>query len=179
MVIDKAELGRLVSLYDLERYLFEVVSKRFAQDGTLSAYDFFAILTWKSNRTKTKIKQGLAAAGQTPGQLMRDVSLAGAPDVKVKTLLRIWGIGLPIASAILAVCYPETFTVLDERAWESLQQIAVEGLPRRFPASVRGYLQYCDTCRSLAEQTGFSLRDLDRALWARSWENDLLELARS
>jgi hypothetical protein len=66
-VPDGVEWKRLAALYDLERYLFEAVSPRFQRDRTLSARDFFAIIIWKSNRTKTRIAQGLRVAGATPG----------------------------------------------------------------------------------------------------------------
>ena len=174
--MDPAEFARLARLYDLETYLLEAVAPRFAANHTLDSYDFFAIVIWKSNRTKTKIKQGLAAAGLSVETLMRSVSQADGPSAKVEALLRIHGIGLPMASAILAICYPGEFTVLDYRAWNSLQELDVPELPAKPPHNVPTYLQYCQMCRDLAEKLGLSLRDLDRALWARNWEKDLVGL---
>jgi hypothetical protein len=175
-LVDPADFARLARLYDLERYLLEVVSPRFVTDQTLAPYDFFAIVIWKSNRTKTKIKQGLAAAGLSVEALMHEVSRAGGPADKVETLLRIYGIGLSIASAILTICYPDEFTVLDYRAWESLQELGVDGLPPKEPYDTPTYLQYCQVCQDLARRLGLSLRDLDRALWAHSWKKDLIAL---
>jgi len=174
--LDDAELNRLVRLYNLEDYLFEVVSRRFRESQTLDPYDFFAIVTWKSNRTKTKIMSGLANSGWSVPSLMHEVNAATNPQAKVGALLRVWGIGLALASAILTVCYPEEYTVLDYRAWEVLCESGVEDLPRRYPLTVEEYLQYCRACQRLAADKGVSLRDLDRALWAKSWEDDLLEL---
>ena len=174
--MDQDEVVRLVSLYDLERYLFQVVFQHFASRGTLSAYDFFAIVSWKSNRAKTKIKKGLAAAGRLPSELMREVAEAERTAERVRLLTQIHGIGLPIASAILSVCYPDTFTVLDYRAWETLCELGLEELPRSYPRGEAAYLQYCRACQTLAHQLGLSLRDLDRALWAKSWEDGLLGL---
>ncbi|MCI0644962.1 MAG: hypothetical protein L0346_08795, partial [Chloroflexi bacterium] len=59
------------------------------------------------------------------------------------------------------------------RAWATLQQEEAEGLPGRWPQTAEDYLQYCLVCRRLAAQANLSLRELDRALWAKSWENDL------
>jgi hypothetical protein len=175
--LDRTELDRYLDLYDLEaKYLFGKVTQKFQKDGTLTPYDFFAIILWKSNRAKTKIKKGLADAGKSVQELMREVSQANTPENKLETLLQIWGIWLPMASAILTVCYPEDFTVLDYRAWEVLSKAAVDGLPPHYPRRPEEYLQYCEACRKLAPQVGLSLRDLDRALWAKSWENGLLEL---
>jgi thermostable 8-oxoguanine DNA glycosylase len=175
-MLEDAELNRLFKLYNLEDYLFGVVSPRFRESHTLNPYDFFAIVTWKSNRTKTKIMSGLANSGRSVPSLMYEVSAATSPEGKVEALLRVWGIGLALASAILTVCYPEEFTVLDYRAWEALREAAVEGLPARYPLKVEEYLLYCRASTRLAAEKGISLRDLDRALWAKSWEDDLLEL---
>ena len=170
MCLEPQDLDNWLRLYNLEDYLFDMVSARFQADGTLNAYDFFAIVIWKSNRTKTKIRDGLAATGKSVGELMREVYLAPTPEAKVEVLLSVWGIGISIASAVLTVCYPEEFTVLDWRAWDVLCEWDVEGLPEHWPNKAEDYLQYCDACRRLAEQVDFSLRDLDRALWGRSWE---------
>ena len=178
---DKAVLGgiqvsRLRDLYHLEAYLFHQVSLRFAEEQTLTPFDFFAIILWKSNRVKTKVRKGLADAGMRVQTLMGHVARAHAPEEKVKLLTRIDGIGIRIASAILAVCYPSQFTVLDYRAWDTLTSCKVAGLPRSIPATPAAYVQYCEACIGLAEKVGISLRDLDRALWARSWEDDLKDL---
>ncbi len=174
--IERVELCRLVDLYYLEEYLFGRVSSRFGEEGTLAPYDFFAIIVWKSNRAKTKIRRGLDDAGVSAEVLMREVHEADTPRAKVEALLRIRGIGLAMASAVLTVCYPEEFTVLDYRAWGTLCRWSVEGLPARYPGTSEKYLQYCQACRALADKKGLSLRDLDRALWAKSWEDDLLDL---
>jgi hypothetical protein len=174
--LDSGELRRWLKLYDLEGYLFEEVRQRFEAEQTLRPYDFFAIVIWKSNRAKTKIKRGLADAGKTVEALMREVSQSDQPQAQVDALLQVRGIGLAMASAILTVCYPETFTVLDYRAWETLQRASVDGLPENYPQSPEAYLLYCRACKELADRMGLSLRDLDRALWAKNWEDDLLEL---
>ena len=49
--------------YDLEKYLFETVSSRFAEEHSLGAFDFFCIVIWKANRAKTRIARRLIAAG--------------------------------------------------------------------------------------------------------------------
>ena len=87
-------------------------------------------------------------------------------------------VAVAMASAILTVCYPHEFTVLDYRALDTLRSYAVPGLPLRYPATNTEYLQYCLACNDLAQRVGLSLRDLDRALWARNWEDDLLVLTR-
>jgi hypothetical protein len=173
--LDATEMRRLIALYNLEDYLFRTVSPRFKAEGTLDAHDFFAIVVWKSNRAKTLIRAGLANTHTSVHDLLRAVFAARTPAEKVETLIAVPGIGLPMASAILTVCYPDDFTVLDYRAWATLRALGYR-LPKTLAWNARGYLKYCDTCKRIAAKVGVSLRDLDRALWAKSWEGDLQEL---
>ena len=39
--------------YNLERYLFDEVGPKFRNGGGLSTEDFFCIVIWKANRSKT------------------------------------------------------------------------------------------------------------------------------
>jgi hypothetical protein len=103
--------------YDLDDYLFRCVTARFARQNTLNAFDFYAIVTWKSNRSINKVKHGLVEAKLTPTALMAKVSGCASDPDRMKELDKVRGIGVPIASAILTVCYPNRFTVLDYRAW--------------------------------------------------------------
>jgi thermostable 8-oxoguanine DNA glycosylase len=176
--LDSVELGECLEIYDIEGYLLDKVSERFKEEGTLEPFDFFAIVAWKSNRAKTKIRKGLDDAGKTVQGLMSEVAQAETSRDKVEVLLQVWGIGLAMASAILTVCDPEAFTVLDYRAWETLRGASLQGLPEHYPATSDEYLDYCRVCRQLAERVGMSLRNLDRALWAKSWRDDLRELVR-
>jgi hypothetical protein len=50
-------------LYDLENYLFEEVSRHFSELGYLHAFDFFCIVIWKANRSKSKIAKRLLSRG--------------------------------------------------------------------------------------------------------------------
>lgn len=175
-VLTRREIARLSDLYHLESYLFDQVSSRFAEEQTLTPFDFFAIIIWKSNRVKTRVKNGLDGAGKSAETLMQEVARARAPEDRVTLLTDIDGIGIRVASAVLAVCYPSQFTVLDYRAWDTLRSCQVDGLPSSIPATPTAYVQYCRACKDLAQKEDISLRDLDRALWARSWEDDLHDL---
>jgi len=49
--------------FDLENYLFGDVSKRFSEQSYLEAFDFFCIVIWKANRSKSKIARRLLFKG--------------------------------------------------------------------------------------------------------------------
>jgi len=130
---------------------------------------------WKSNRSKTEIQRGLEAQNQTVNALLKAVYQADTDEERIALLIDISGIGLSIASAILTVCYSDRFTILDYRARDILQEDGKTFTRNLYTPA--GYLEYCETCRELAQQHNLSsLRDLDRVLWTRSWEQDLLEL---
>ena len=45
--------------YHLESYLFDEVRPRFLEQGYLTAFDFFCIVIWKANRSKSNIARML------------------------------------------------------------------------------------------------------------------------
>lgn len=45
--------------YDLESHLFTAVGPKFRGLGRLDAFDFFCIVIWKANRSKSKVAKRL------------------------------------------------------------------------------------------------------------------------
>jgi thermostable 8-oxoguanine DNA glycosylase len=163
--------------YDLDSYLFKKVTRKFEKEGTLNSFDFYAIVTWKANRAKTKVLLGLKTKGLSPNELMSRVHDISNNREKMQFLANIPGIGTPIASAILTVCYPERFTVIDYRAWETLLHFG-HVLAKTMPTDIDGYFdKYLPVCKSLANDMKLSLRDLDLVLWGRSQRISLEEIA--
>ena len=54
-----SDLEKYLKYYFLENYLFEDVSKNFQKNGYLNSEEFFSIIIWKSNRTKTNVRRGI------------------------------------------------------------------------------------------------------------------------
>jgi len=173
--------------YFLEDYLFDVVHPNFQRNGTLTPEEFLAIIIWKSNRQKTNAADGIVASENTVGELM--AKIAAAEDIdKVKLLIEVGGIGIPVASAVLTVCYKERFTVVDYRSCASLAKIlAVDEKTLRKQlggdpvAKPSAYLAYVERCKLEAVKQGVSdLRTFDRILWGMDFyegEDGLKELA--
>ena len=105
--------------YDIEKYLFSKVYERFHRDGHIAAFDFFSIVAWKSNRPKGMIREALRERcpdlDQAVKSLTGDIHEAADHENRLKMLLDVRGIGLPMATAILTVLYPDHFTVYDTR----------------------------------------------------------------
>jgi hypothetical protein len=89
---------------------------------------------------------------------VRLVTQANTPRAAVAILIGLSGIGIPTASAILTVMYPDRNTVIDKRALKSLGHSAN-------PNTIEFYLQYLAACNNLAVLYNVDLRTLDRALW--------------
>lgn len=163
--------------YDLEKQLFGEINRNFKKNKTLSDEEFFKIVIWKSNRAKGKVLAGIKKSKKSIRQIMRDVYNAKNPEEKIKILTKIKWIGLPIASAILTVCYPNKFTILDYRVWDILlkdKKVKAKNPPK----SISEYLDYVDICKNYAKKLKLSLRDFDRAMWGRSFHEDLRDFLR-
>ncbi len=169
-----------VRYYNLERYLFEDVHRRFHEDGSLGAFEFFSIVVWKANRAKSRVARRLL--DRDPGRrkelqqivcdLTRDLYRAANAKARLRLLMEGWGFLLPMGSAILSVLWPDEFTVYDVRACEQLGNFQEVGSNREFEAVWQGYSDYLDAIR-LAAPSHLTLRDKDRYLWAKSVASQL------
>ena len=75
------------------------------------------------------------------------------------------GVSWPVTSAILHCCYDNLYPVLDSRALWSI------GVEKPAVYDFFFWQTYNTFCRELAERTGMSMRQLDRALWQYSKEH--------
>ena len=131
--------------------------------GDYSMDNLKVIVNWKSRRRAALIDDNrddhIAVA-------LQFASASTTPDaMAVAVLTALHGVGIPMASAILTAINPERYTILDFRA---LQSLGVEN----WTDSVDFYVAYLDACRALAGQYGKTLRNLDRALWQWSKEQN-------
>jgi hypothetical protein len=168
-------------LYDLEGYLFGEVSERFAKTGTISAFDFFSIVIWKANRSKSKIAARLLEKGYDDLEtavtdLLEQVRTASTHQERLRILIKDWKLRLPMASSILSVLYPQRFTVYDVRVCG-----LVPGFDKLTDVTdfERQWSEYQRYVQAVKENVPFrySLRDKDRWLWGKSFaeqlENDI------
>ncbi len=100
--------------FDREHYLFDVVSSRFHSEHSLGAFDFFSIIIWKANRAKSQVARRLLNKDRKGKRdlearcraLTRSLYYAPEDKERLRILIKDWGVALPMASAILAVCWP-------------------------------------------------------------------------
>jgi hypothetical protein len=156
--------------YHLEKYLFEDVREHFFRDGKLDAFDLFSIIIWKANRAKSKLakrlKENHESLESAVEQFTRALFAAPTAEARLIVAMKDWGFYLPMASAILAVLWPEEFTIYDVRVCEQLRDfhtLANMKAEQVWP----NYVKYREAV-SRAAPTQQTLRDKDRFLWGKS-----------
>lgn len=80
-------------------------------------------------------------------------------ELRVGILCALRGVGVPVASAILALVYPEEYAVIDYRAW---RQVFSE---KRTTFSIGDYKRYMKAIRPLARELGWPVQEVDLAIW--------------
>jgi len=147
---DEAEYKTLVTL----------TNKEIRENGTISRQTFIRILNWKSPRVKGIIRLnefGVYEKGISAGYSAEE-------NEKLKTLLRLHGIGAPVGSTILHFIYPNSFPIIDIRTAETLHYAG------RIKSKSTDFSHYTsfrsEILKIVRENPRFSLRDIDRALFA-------------
>jgi len=160
--------------FDREQYLFEDVQKHFQKEHSLGAFDFFSIIIWKANRAKSLVARRLLRKDRKSKRdlnarcrvLTRSLYAAPFRKERMRILIEDWGFALPMASAILAVCYPKDFALYDYRVRDQ-----IKGSPklntRNFDNLWKGYEEYMANVAKLAPSS-LSLRDKDKFLYGKS-----------
>jgi hypothetical protein len=160
--------------YDIETFLFEDVSKRFHDQSSIGAFDFFSIIIWKANRAKSVTAKRLrkcAAPNETLDTLCHRLTgeVYRAPSPIARFMILIcppWRFALPMASAILTVLYPEVFTIYDYRVCAELGRFS-KLINITDPG--RLWTGYNDFIRAVRSGTSeMSLRNKDRFLIGQS-----------
>jgi thermostable 8-oxoguanine DNA glycosylase len=166
-----------LACYDPENRVFP----KLAASSQLSKRDVLLILKWKLARLK-KVNSRTVTDANTK-KINEAVKTAGNIDRRVEALndlSKIPGIGLAAATAILTVCHPDDFTIIDRRVLEQLTLY-----PPKLAAHKRTeyrtddwtpeeYLdEYLPRVKERAELWKCSLRDADRALWGLSVQNQI------
>jgi len=118
---------------------------------------------WKSPRTQSRVAQNPAdyveaitrVALSTPNERLR-----------IEVLRLLHGVNWPSASVLLHFGHQEPYPILDFRA---LWSLGIDN--RQFTYNFDLWWEYTQFCRKLAQETGLSMRELDRALWQYSKRN--------
>ena len=130
--------------------------------GWLTKPQLDAVVRWKSPRN-------IGRAAANPEVFLKEVSgfaLASTDErARISSLTLLDGVQWPTASVILHLFHREPYPILDFRA---LWSISTE-VPSQY--SFDFWQAYTDFCRKTAGEAGMTMRNLDRALWQYSKDN--------
>jgi len=122
---------------------------------------FVDIATWKSQRPLRRYESN-------DDDLVQEVTTfafaARQDDLKLRLLMLLDGVGVPVASTILHFAFPDEYPIMDVRAVTTLTQLGLWTRPVQF--SVADWQVYTHLMRDHAKRLDVTLRELDKALWA-------------
>jgi len=117
----KRDIEQWLDCYDPEIRVFPDLRKRLAKGEGLGKRDVLLIVKWKLGRIKGSNSK--TVSDENLKKINTAIVEAAKPEkalAALKALEEVPGIVLATATAILTVCYPDTFTIIDERVLESL-----------------------------------------------------------
>ncbi len=144
-----------------EQRIEREIAPRARSDGYYTKSDFLVLTRWKSPRAQPKCASNSA-------ELIEEATATalGAQDerLRIGVLRLLDGVEWPTASVLLHFGLLDPYPILDFRPLWSF------GLEKPPAYTFPFWWEYVQTCRRLAEESGVSMRDLDRALWQYSKE---------
>lgn len=159
---DTLKHAQAYPLHDPEHRIENTIKPAVLARGYLTKPEFLEVCKWKTPRTAPRcatndagyIKDVTRLALTTPNERLR-----------IEALTLLTGVSWPTASVFLHWFHPAGYPILDFRALWSL------GIEQPPAYDFQFWQQYTDACRSLAKQRGVEMRELDRALWQYSKQN--------
>lgn len=133
--------------------------------GYFTRSEFLTMCKWKEPRERRR--QNWASNTENEVQILSATAF-GAPDEarRILHLCRLRGVGIPVASAFLALIDPERYGVIDIRVWQLLALYnEVDYDPDGRTLQVLHWLDYLDKIRLWADELKVSVRTIERTLF--------------
>jgi hypothetical protein len=148
---------------EYDRELETVITPPAKVRGYFLLEEFVSLCRWKTPRSQPRV------AGN-PGdyiEVVTQTALSTSNErLRIEVLMLLSGVRWPTASVVLHFCHTEPYPILDIRALWSLGIDA-----NTVSYSFEFWNKYTLYCRALAQQADVTMRELDRALWQYSKEN--------
>lgn len=158
-------IQKYIELYDIEKYLFEVISPEVKKKGYISFNDFYQICMWKSARPKKRYLNNKELVESVTKRALLETD----EGKRIKILCELDGVGIATASAILTIIYPEKYAVIDVRDLEELNKIIKNKIGKTI--SIKTWINYLAEIRKLARENNVTPREIDKALFAMNRES--------
>ncbi|OJZ73471.1 hypothetical protein BRW65_12575 [Mycobacterium paraffinicum] len=111
---------------------------------------------------------------------IRDIArtaLTAPLTIQHRVMGLLYGVAVPVASALLMVWNDKRHTVIDRRAVNSFVEQRM--IPKPPVGKLPPYLDYLDVCQRVSQRCGYDLRELDRALYKANGNRGLPPHARA
>jgi hypothetical protein len=139
----------------------------------LLSADLEPIFRWKLERQHGRTKAHFARNTESAYRSITQAAFAinesdpsYEAELRLGVLTSLRGVGVPVASAILAIAEPCRYCVIDFRGWR-----AVFDEDRR-SFEPRDYIRYLDALRPVSADLGWPIQEVDLAIWALDVEQD-------
>ena len=157
---------KYLDLYNIEDYLFNTIGPRIREQGFIEFDDFYQICMWKSARQK----QNYLKNKDTVKDISRKAFAEKDESLKMWLLLELNGVGIPTASAILTIVFPNKYAVIDIRCIQMLNKIDIKILET---ITINRWLEYLNIMRELAHENNLTPLQIDQVLF--SMHREMLE----
>jgi hypothetical protein len=131
--------------------------------GYFTKEEFLKLCQWKTPRSKSLVASNSEAIIQEVTHVALSTTEEG---LQIKVLLCLDGVSWPTASTVLHFAHRDPYPILDFRA---LWSLGLDKPPAFY--TFKFWSKYVQCCRQLALGHLVTMRELDRALWQYSREN--------
>lgn len=144
MHIDKSFVLTWAELYEqhmgsTEPRLLDEVGPTAAARGHYEPEELTAVARWKTPRSGP----GIAANSGSDIRQITAIAFAAPEPLRHRALTLLSGVGVPTATALLAVAFPDRHTIIDVRSTESLRRLEEWDGQRRVPGLSRCLQEPC------------------------------------
>jgi thermostable 8-oxoguanine DNA glycosylase len=148
----------------LKERLAQLLKER--QPFYLTSVEFEEILRWKLRGQFGRQQAQRTVNTEEVVRLVTGLALAITHvdeeyelELRMAILCALRGVGVPVASAILTLVYPDKYAVIDFRVW---RQVFDED---KKTFLIGDYKRYMQVIRQLANELGWSVQQVDVAIW--------------
>lgn len=80
-------------------------------------------------------------------------------ELQLKLLTSLRGVAIPLASAVLAICYPKSYAVIDSLLWQLLYK------EEKSSFTVSDYQKFIEALRKFSQLTNMDVQTTEFGLW--------------
>lgn len=88
-------------------------------------------------------------------------------SLRLKLLTSLNGVAVPVASAILTLCFPSHYSVIDYRNWRQIYG----ALPSKTTPTIQEYIDYLKIIKGMAANFEVTTQEVDIAIWQKDKES--------